>query len=205
MCLDCVALDSERCSYPGCGNLYEMQTPDTLARPENPNPKWPVPKDLIELQPSYKQACLARYFMYFSSFKTTVLIVMILICFTAKNMTHICRLVFIQDNWDPDWQSTSSSKVAYLIHRLKELQDANSEVYRPEDDVTDVQKFEGLLCSSRNNNSNVLAQEFGCFRTRKMIKDKVLVFSQFLEHIHVIEQQVINVNRKYFWIFFFLY
>jgi hypothetical protein len=30
-----------------------------LTRAENPNPKWPVPKDLIELQPSYKQAGLA--------------------------------------------------------------------------------------------------------------------------------------------------
>jgi len=55
LCLDCVALDSERCTISGCGYLYEMQTPETLARPENPNPKWPVPKDLIELQPSYKQ------------------------------------------------------------------------------------------------------------------------------------------------------
>lgn len=58
LCLDCVGLDSERCTFPGCGNLYEMQTPENLARPENPNPKWPVPKDLIELQPSYKQAGL---------------------------------------------------------------------------------------------------------------------------------------------------
>lgn len=54
-------MDSERCTYPGCGNLYEMQTPDSLTRPENPNPKWPVPKDLIELQPSYKQAGLANH------------------------------------------------------------------------------------------------------------------------------------------------
>ena len=46
------------CTLPGCGNLYEMQTPETLARPENPNPQWPVPKDLIELQPSYKQVGL---------------------------------------------------------------------------------------------------------------------------------------------------
>ena len=37
-----------------------MQRPELLARPENPNPKWPVPKDLIELQPSYKQV----YFFY---------------------------------------------------------------------------------------------------------------------------------------------
>lgn len=58
LCLDCVSLDSEKCTISGCGNLYEMQSPETLARPENPNPKWPVPKDLIELQPSYKQVGL---------------------------------------------------------------------------------------------------------------------------------------------------
>lgn len=55
LCLDCVALDSERCALPGCDFSYEMQSPDIRTRPENPNPKWPVPKDLIELQPSYKQ------------------------------------------------------------------------------------------------------------------------------------------------------
>ncbi|KAF7137932.1 hypothetical protein RHSIM_Rhsim07G0066900 [Rhododendron simsii] len=58
LCLACVAMDSERCTFPGCGRLYEMQSPEALTRPENPNPKWPVPKDLIELQPSYKQAGL---------------------------------------------------------------------------------------------------------------------------------------------------
>lgn len=47
--------------------MYEMQTPDTLARPENPNPKWPVPKNLIELQPSYKQASLAYNLPIFCS------------------------------------------------------------------------------------------------------------------------------------------
>ncbi|XP_024021128.1 F-box protein At3g54460 [Morus notabilis] len=145
LCLDCVALDSERCTYPGCGNLYEMQTPDTLARPENPNPKWPVPKDLIELQPSYKQ-----------------------------------------DNWDPDWQSTSSSKVAYLIHSLKELQDANNEVQPPKDDGTDVKNIQGLLCQSWTRNSNINTH-----------KDKFLVFSQFLEHIHVIEQQLTIAGIKF--------
>ncbi|XP_078446804.1 SNF2 domain-containing protein / helicase domain-containing protein / F-box family protein isoform X2 [Wolffia australiana] len=80
LCLDCVALSSEKCTFPGCGNLYEMQRPELLARPENPNPKWAVPKDLIELQPSYKQ-----------------------------------------DAWNPDWHATSSSKVAYLVERLKKL------------------------------------------------------------------------------------
>lgn len=33
LCLDCVALDSERCTVPGCGNHYEMQSPEDLARP----------------------------------------------------------------------------------------------------------------------------------------------------------------------------
>ncbi|KAL6010048.1 hypothetical protein ACLOJK_000479 [Asimina triloba] len=73
LCLDCVALDSERCSLPGCGNPYEMQSPEILTRPENPNPKWP-------------------------------------------------------DDWDPDWQSTSSSKVAYLVDRLKTLQEVNRDM-----------------------------------------------------------------------------
>ncbi|RLM62002.1 F-box protein [Panicum miliaceum] len=68
LCLDCVALDSEKCTLPGCGNHYEMESPKTLARAENPNPKWPVPKDLIELQPSYKQVytCSILFiFIYF--------------------------------------------------------------------------------------------------------------------------------------------
>lgn len=65
-------MDSERCTLPGCGSLYEMQSPEALTRPENPNPKWPVPKDLIELQPSYKQAglfpiCCVSSVCYFCS------------------------------------------------------------------------------------------------------------------------------------------
>ena len=62
LCLDCVALNSEKCTFPGCGYSYEMQSPEVLTRPENPNPKWPVPKDLIELQPSYKQASILLLF-----------------------------------------------------------------------------------------------------------------------------------------------
>ncbi|EPS66583.1 hypothetical protein M569_08193 [Genlisea aurea] len=113
LCIDCVALESEKCTMPGCGHLYEMQSPKELARPENPNPKWPVPKDLIELQPSYKQ-----------------------------------------DDWNPHWQSTSSSKAAYLVRQLKELQKA------------------------------------GSADSRRHAPEKVIIFSQFLEHIHVIEQQL---------------
>lgn len=92
----------------------------------------------------------------------------------------------MQDNWDPDWQSTSSSKVAYLISRLKELQAANTVSCQPKQDSTDVNDIQGMPCPSWMRNSN-------------NVIEKVLVFSQFLEHIHVIEQQVILGCHSYFW------
>lgn len=145
LCLDCVALNSEKCTFPGCENLYEMQSPETLARPENPNPKWPVPKDLIELQPSYKQ-----------------------------------------DDWNPDWQSTSSSKVSYLVKRLKDLQEVNK--------ITD-------NCINDGKDVNALFLPFGknmaSARSTNRSVEKVLIFSQFLEHIHVIEQQLTIAGIKF--------
>ncbi|KAI3445132.1 hypothetical protein Pfo_001797 [Paulownia fortunei] len=151
LCLDCVALDSERCTFPGCGNLYEMQSPEELARPENPNPKWPVPKDLIELQPSYKQ-----------------------------------------DDWNPDWQSTSSSKVTYLVRRLKELQETNMMIgYRIE--KREVMSNE-LNLSFNKSYFNISLDHEACHKFgnewSQMPLEKVIVFSQFLEHIHIIEQQL---------------
>lgn len=141
LCLDCVAINSEKCTFPGCEYLYEMQSPETLARPENPNPKWPVPKDLIELQPSYKQ-----------------------------------------DDWNPDWQSTSSSKVSYLVEKLKDLQESNKLMRH------DVKEFDDLV--SPFGRSNACAG----FNASP---EKVLIFSQFLEHIHVIEQQLTVAGIKF--------
>lgn len=159
LCLDCVGLDSKMCTLPGCGHLYEMQTPETLARPENPNPKWPVPKDLIELQPSYKQ-----------------------------------------DDWNPDWQSTSSSKVAYLVERLKALQEVNKEVRCSMDEDDKAKHIDKFLCPSQRSDMGVplllnlsrLGNE-SC----NMLPEKVLIFSQFLEHIHVIEQQLTFAGIKF--------
>ncbi|XP_047319824.1 F-box protein At3g54460 [Impatiens glandulifera] len=128
LCLNCVSLDSEKCSFPNCNNPYEMQSPEILTRPENPNPKWPVPQDLIELQPSYKQ-----------------------------------------DEWNPDWQSTSSSKVAYLVRRLKEIQEAD-----------------GIIGHCADTDCSTI-----------VTSEKVIIFSQFLEHIHVIEQQLTFAGIKF--------
>ncbi|XP_052193368.1 F-box protein At3g54460 isoform X2 [Diospyros lotus] len=160
LCLDCVALNSERCTSPGCDNSYEMQSPEILTRPENPNPKWPVPKDLIELQPSYKQ-----------------------------------------DDWDPDWQSTSSSKVAYLVQRLKKLQEANKMVGFCIDEEIEAKHSKEFLCTDQKSDSCSLShQEALSPQTTvscKMLPDKVLIFSQFLEHIHVIEQQLTLAGIKF--------
>lgn len=146
LCLHCVSLDSEKCTFPGCNNLYEMQSPEILTRPENPNPKWPVPKDLIELQPSYKQ-----------------------------------------DDWDPDWQSTSSSKVAYVVDRLKELQEANQAIALSENDNDriDTDSLDVLLFQAQPNQSS------------KTLPEKVIIFSQFLEHIHIVEQQLTSAGIRF--------
>lgn len=148
LCQDCVALDSEKCTFPGCGNPYEMQSPEILARPENPNPKWPVPKDLIELQPSYKQ-----------------------------------------DDWDADWQSTSSSKVACLVERLKDLKESNRKNGRL---TKIIDKSEGH-CSASNYEIATKSNGEFCMT----LPEKVIIFSQFLEHIHVIEQQLTIAGIEY--------
>ncbi|KAI5055010.1 hypothetical protein GOP47_0030461 [Adiantum capillus-veneris] len=139
LCLDCVAMDREKCTYPGCGNPYKMQSPQDLTRPENPNPKWPVPQDLIELQPSY-----------------------------------------VQDNWDPDWQATSSSKVAYLVERLKSLKPCGAS--------HDKVKWSGGKLAS--------IVDDGTSTSQTDLPEKAIVFSQFLEHIHVIESQLLKAGIK---------
>ncbi|KAL2337165.1 hypothetical protein Fmac_011611 [Flemingia macrophylla] len=156
LCLDCVSIDNTKCTYPGCSKLYEMQS--RLARPENPNPKWPVPKDLIELQPSYKQ-----------------------------------------DNWDPDWQSTSSSKVSYLVQRLKTLCGIDGETSLNADNNNDEMHIEnGFFLHRRYDHDQSSIQKCSLSSTKTNLNpEKVLIFSQFLEHIHVIEQQLAVAGIKY--------
>ncbi|XP_042474954.1 F-box protein At3g54460-like isoform X2 [Macadamia integrifolia] len=160
LCLDCVALDSERCTFPGCWNYYEMQSPEILARPENPNPKWPVPKDLIELQPSYKQ-----------------------------------------DDWAADWHATSSSKVAHLVERLKDLKEANTKMGCSLDDSEVVKPSDDHLFPSPRSYWNAFLHPEACtqpnVKSYKTPPEKVIIFSQFLEHIHVIEQQLTVAGIKF--------
>ncbi|KAK6933960.1 SNF2, N-terminal [Dillenia turbinata] len=145
LCLGCVALDSERCTFHGCGNMYEMQSPEILTRPENQNPKWP-------------------------------------------------------DDWDPDWQSTSSSKVNYLIERLKAIQEANRKICYSIHEYIEGELPEELPSSSRANWNGILHQKAYVQQNNesyKLLPEKVLIFSQFLEHIHVIEQQLTAAGIKF--------
>lgn len=109
---------------------------------------------------------------------------------------YIYNSIIIQDNWDPDWQSTSSSKVTYLVQRLKALLESNREVghYMGEDKI--VKCVDELVYPSQMRDARVLSLD-DCSRasseTKKFSPEKVLIFSQFLEHIHVIEQQVVVV------------
>lgn len=100
-----------------------------------------------------------------------------------------------QDTWDPDWQSTSSSKVAYLVRRLKALQGTNEEMSSYIDSSNNEMHIENSFpLHTRHAESSF--QECSTSRTStNVLPEKVLIFSQFLEHIHVIEQQVLFVYQ----------
>lgn len=119
-----------------------------------------------------------------------------------NNFTDAYYLVFVQDNWDPDWQSTSSSKVSYIVQKLKALQEANIEVGHHKDDDSDAKHIEELPFNSQMTSSEGLIQDVDrstlSSKTHEIFMDKVLIFSQFLEHIHVIEQQVIYLYSSSF-------
>lgn len=96
--------------------------------------------------------------------------------------------MFIQDNWDPDWQSTSSSKVTYLVQKLNALLEGNREVgYCIGEGKSHMSDAKLLLLDNFSRTST---------NTEKLSPEKVIIFSQFLEHIHVIEQQVVVVYHR---------
>lgn len=96
---------------------------------------------------------------------------------------------FAQDDWNPDWQSTSSSKVTYLVCRLKELQETNRMIGYF-DEKRENMSNELNLSSNKSYFNTSLDQDTCQNFSNQIPLEKVIVFSQFLEHIHIIEQQV---------------
>ena len=108
-------------------------------------------------------------------------------------------MVFFQDTWDPDWQSTSSSKVTYLVKRLKALWEANRKSGYTMDGDSDTKDVHELVSFSDQHNCIGMLQQDYTRRSDETFhtsSEKVLIFSQFLEHIHVIEQQVAAIYLR---------
>ena len=97
-------------------------------------------------------------------------------CFMLHKEAYNGDIMF-QDNWNPDWQATSSSKVAYLIEKLKLLKgiSINQSLGQEKDNTHPMRNLE----------------ETATLRQLQESAEKAIVFSQFLEHINVIESQVI--------------
>lgn len=123
---------------------------------------------------------------------------------SAKYFLSLCdlllldtMLVLMQDNWDPDWHATSSSKVSHLVERLKELRKANRKLGYFSDEEGN---FEELLRNRKKNNTTlpdlVSSSKLGR-ESNSRRPEKVIIFSQFLEHIHVIEQQVKSCKKLF--------
>lgn len=99
----------------------------------------------------------------------------------------------MQDDWNPDWQSTTSSKVMYLVDKLKKFQETNR-INGHSSDQRGVHDSHELHLSSERSYFNPSLGLEACSRSgnelSQMLTEKVIIFSQFLEHIHIIEQQV---------------
>lgn len=98
----------------------------------------------------------------------------------------------MQDDWNPDWQSTSSSKVTYLVHQLKQLQEHNMLIVCPTEKREVMPNDFSLSSTSSYYNTSQDQEASQNSRNGWCLNglEKVIVFSQFLEHIHIIEQQV---------------
>lgn len=81
-----------------------------------------------------------------------------------------------------------------MVERLKNLQEVNRKRGYSSDEVDIVQSSGASLLPSPKNHCDMLLDHEACEEPDeeplKTAPEKVIIFSQFLEHIHVIEQQV---------------
>ncbi|CAI5514608.1 unnamed protein product [Closterium sp. Naga37s-1] len=121
LCITCMATDKHA---PGCSRRYRMQEPKDMKRPKNANPKWSVPQDLIELQPSYEQGVasgVADDSQHQGGLPSLP---------AAPARSHSPLLFHLssfssppssQREWHLEWQATASTKVDYLLSQLRLL------------------------------------------------------------------------------------
>lgn len=152
LCLECVAGSKTNCTMPGCGKAYKMQSETSKRRfKDNPHPKWPVPVELIEWQTAFAQQ-------------------------GAGEISNVSG-----GQWRPNWRSTHSSKIAYLVERLEALA---------------VQKRPiSLEC---NGSPPVHPQPF-LFHMPEPVQQpcKIIIFSQFWMHLQLIESRLSAHGYEY--------
>ena len=152
LCLECIAGSKTNCTMPNCGKAYKMQSETDKRRlKDNPLPKWPVPVELIEWQTAFAQQ-------------------------GAGDISSVSG-----GQWRPNWRSTHSSKIAYLVERLEAL---------------GIQKRLGSV--GCNMSQPVPPQGF-LFRTPDPVHQpcKIIIFSQFWMHLQLIESRLSAHGYQY--------
>lgn len=112
-----------RTECPLCKEPYRMQSVEDEERlVNNPHPKWEVPIEVIEWQPSYTQrVCSTHPIEAFS------LLLLPEACLRWQEVFLFCQkpepwvqgaLGMSGGQWSADWQNTNSSKCMHLLQRL---------------------------------------------------------------------------------------
>ena len=93
--------------------------------------------------------------------------------------------------------ATQVSLMELIMERMKALQEVNKEVRCSRDEDGDARHIDKLLWPSQRSNMGVPSlQNFSILGNKscKTLPEKVLIFSQFLVHIHFIQQQVAVIS-----------
>eukprot|EP00884_Botryococcus_braunii_P005336 jgi/Botrbrau1/14803/Bobra.0370s0001.1 len=171
LCLACTSRDKYKCVK--CGTAYRMQSVEDPERLQhNPQPKWDVPHELIEWQPSYTQK-------------------------GAKSVSG--------GEWSDAWQVTKSSKVAYLMRRLLEIgairpfRPSPSPVPAEGNEINENEANDQNGDDVNANEANEQSGDGGGHNQKdenddqhrdRFVAEKVIVFTQFWQHIRLIMQNL---------------
>ena len=162
LCLDCATPCRKHCPVPSCRIPYTMQSVDDPKRkPDNPNPQWPVPEDVIEWQPVYHQAGAVGLDAgsWSDNYQVT----------QSSKCLHLLKRLQEVGSCPPTPLGQGSS-------------------CDPLSMVTNINSFESHRTSSSNLDSQ--AGTRGILKSGSKLRTKSLVFTQFWQHMRLIESHL---------------